>query len=99
MGSGELQALAGGGYEVSTSPDSQGTLAPALALGPALVPAPALGPDLGHAPCMLVYKLVLDSSDVTHTHSTDALEQVTDIDNPGTSVQPSQSNEDVHSAS
>ncbi len=28
LGSGELQALAGGGYEVSTSPDSQGTLAP-----------------------------------------------------------------------
>ena len=28
LGSGELQALVGGGYEVSTSPHSQGTYLP-----------------------------------------------------------------------
>ena len=48
LGSGELQALAGGGYEVSTSPDSQGTLALALALAPALALALALS-------CKVVY--------------------------------------------
>ncbi len=52
LGSGELQALAGGGYEVSTSPDSQGTLALALALAPAL----ALALAHGYAPCMVVCK-------------------------------------------
>ena len=60
LGSGELQALAGGGYEVSTSPDSQGpTLQPPLPSPPPPGPSPftchGFAPEA--LPCMPDYLL------------------------------------------
>lgn len=46
LGSGELQTLAGGNYELSTSPDSQGAVL-TLLLNP---PIPSPPPQLCHPP-------------------------------------------------